>query len=137
VIGGWPGSSINVTVVTALRYTDPTIGDVRPYRSAALYKVVEDPARLDPATFVVGDGVNPFVTRSGDDLVLTWPAVPGAVSYVLRVWDLDTRLEISCPAGLDCAPAAPQATHVGGAVEPANLGYRVFAVDPCGAASSN
>jgi hypothetical protein len=137
VIGGWPGSSINVTVVTALRYTDPTIGDVRPYRSAALYKVVEDPARLDPATFVVGDGVNPFVTRSGDDLVLTWPAVPGAVSYVLRVWDLDTRLEISCPAGLDCAPAAPQATHVGGAVAPANLGYRVFAVDPCGAASSN
>jgi hypothetical protein len=137
VIGGWPGSSVNVTVVTALRYTDPTIGDVRPYRSAALYKVVEDPARLDPVSFVVGDGVNPFVTRSGDDLHLTWPAVPGAVSYALRVWDLGTRLEIPCPSGLDCAPAAPQATHIGGAIAAANLGYRVFAVDPCGGASAN
>jgi hypothetical protein len=137
VIGGWPGTSIDVTVVTALRYTDPTIGDVRPYRSAAFFKVLEDPARLDPATFVVGDGVDPLVTRSGDDLLLSWPAVPGAVSYVVRVWDLDTRLEVSCPSGLDCAPVAPQATHAGGAVAAANLGYRVFAVDPCGAASAN
>jgi hypothetical protein len=137
VITGWPGASLNATVVTALRYLDPDIGDLRPYRSAAFFKVVENPARLDPAVFAVGDGVAPFVTRAGDDLQLAWPAVPGAVGYLVRVYDLDTRLEIACPAGLDCAPVAPQTTHAGGAVAAADFGYRVFALDPCGETSAN
>jgi hypothetical protein len=137
VITGWPGTAIDATVVTAMRYTDPDIGDTRPYRSAAFFKVVEDPARLDPAVFVVGDAVDPLVTRSGDDLLLAWPTVPGAVSYHVRVFDLGTKLEVACPAGLDCAPVLPQATHTGGAVSAGNLAYSVYAVDPCGGLSAN
>lgn len=137
VIGGWGGSSIDVTVVTALRYTDPDVGDQNSYRSAAFYKVHEDPARLDGAAFRVGGGVVPFVTRSGDDLALDWPAVPGAVSYRVRVFDLDTGLEIACPAGLDCSPTLPTTTHAGGAIDGASYGYRAFAVDPCGEDSAD
>jgi len=137
VVTGWPGASIRATVVTALRYTDPDIGDIKPYRSAAFFKVVEDPARLDPAAFIVGGGVDPFVTRAGDDLQLAWPAVPRAVAYRLRVYDLHTRLEVACPSGLDCAPLLPQAIHVGGAAAAGDLAYRAFAVDPCGGASAN
>jgi hypothetical protein len=99
--------------------------------------VTQDPARLDPATFVVGDGVAPFVAVSGADLALSWPAVPGATSYRLRVYDLATKQEIACPAGLDCAPSSPQATHAGAAIGGGNLGYRAFAVDACGGVSSN
>ena len=79
----------------------------------------------------------PFVAVSGADLVLTWPAVAGAAAYQLRVWDLSTKQEIACPAGLDCAPVSPQATHAGGGSSGANLGYRAFAVDACGGVSSN
>jgi len=137
VITGWPGASINVTVVTALRYTDPDVLDVKAYRSAAFYKTVESPAKLDPGTFRVGQGVVPFVTKSGSDLQLDWPAVPGAASYRLRVWDLLTRAEIPCPPGLNCTPAGPSAVHAGAGSSPAGYGYRAFAVDPCGAVSAD
>lgn len=137
VITGWLGGSIDATVVTALRYLDPDVGDVTAYRSAAQFKVTEDPARLDPSIFRVGNEVAPFVERAGADLELSWPAVPGAASYVLRVWDLATRQEIACPPGLDCAPAIPSAIHLGGASGPAAFGYRAFAVDACGGASAN
>jgi hypothetical protein len=134
VIDNWPGEALNATVVTALTYVDPDAMDSVSYRSAAFYKVREDPARLDAGSFVVGDGVAPFVARSGADLELAWPAVSGASGYALRVFDLDSGAEIPCPAGLDCAPASPAATHVDGAAA-GNLGYRAYAVDPCGESS--
>jgi hypothetical protein len=137
LITGWAGSSINATVVTALRYTDPDVGDTKSYRSAAFYKVTENPAKLNPATFVVGTGVDPFVTKSGANLQLAWPAVPGAASYRLRVWNLATRTEIACPAGLNCSPSGTSATHVGAGTSAAGYGYRAFAVDPCGAVSAD
>jgi len=137
VIAGWPGASINVTVTTALRYTDPDAIDVRTYRSAAFYKVVEDPARLDSGMFQVGNGVVPFVAKAGNDLQLSWPAVAGVGGYELRVWDLATKHPVACPAGLDCSPATPSATHAGAAVDLAAYGYRAFAVDACGEASTN
>jgi hypothetical protein len=77
------------------------------------------------------------VTVAGNDLTLAWPAVAGASSYLLRVFDLDTRQEILCPPGLDCFPSGPSAIHAGGAVAPGNFGYRAFAVDACGGVSSN
>jgi len=138
VITGWGGAQINATVVTALRYTDPDVLDQRAYRSAALYRVVEDPARLSASTFRVGNQVAPFVTRSGGaDLQLAWPAVAGAASYRIRVFDLATKLEIPCPSGLNCTPAANSAVHAGGVAAPTSLGYRVLAVDPCGEVSVN
>lgn len=137
IITGWAGSTINTTVVTALHYTDPSAGDQRAYRSTAFSKVTRTPARLDSGTFLVGEAVAPFTAKSGSDIVLTWPAVPGAASYDIRVWDLSTRLEISCPSGLDCHPTSATATHAGAAVSATSYGYRVTAVDPCGAASSD
>jgi hypothetical protein len=135
IVTGWPGASINATVVTALRYTDPDVGDQRAYRSAAFFKVAEDPAQLDGLSFRVGLSVAPFVTKSGNDLTLAWPAVAGAAGYLLRVWDLDTDLEIACPAGLDCNPATPSAVHAGAVIDGEGYGYRAYAIDPCGAAS--
>jgi hypothetical protein len=137
IITGWAGASINATVVTALRYTDPSAGDQRTYRSTAFYKVTENPATLDPGTFRVGQAVAPFVARSGADLHLTWPAIAGAASYHLRVWNLATKLEIACPLGLDCHPAGPTTTHSGGAADALAYGYRVTAVDACGADSAD
>jgi hypothetical protein len=137
VVTAWPTTPIDATVTTALHYTDPDLADTRAYRSAAFFEVTQDPARLDPATFVVGDGVAPFVAVSGADLALSWPAAPGVTSYRLRVYDLATKQEIACPAGLDCAPSSPQATHAGAAIGGGNLGYRAFAVDACGGVSSN
>ena len=137
VITSWGGSSINATVVTALTYTDPDAGDAVDYRSAAFYKVVEDPARLDPLTFEVGDGVVPFVTLDGADNDLAWPAVAGADGYHVRVFDLILKLEIPCPPGMDCEPAVPATTHPGGAADGGSYGYRAFAVDPCGEDSAN
>ncbi len=137
IVTGWGGASINATVVTALQYTDPSAGDQRNYRSAAFYKVTADPARLDPATFRVGESVAPLTSKSGADVQLAWPAVAGAAGYHIRVRDLSTKLEIACPAGLDCHPTAPNATHVGGAVQATNYGYRVTAVDACGGESSD
>ncbi|HZM69517.1 MAG TPA: hypothetical protein VFB95_04025 [Candidatus Cryosericum sp.] len=137
IITTWPGPAMQATVVSALRYTDPGAGDVRAYRSAAFFKVVADPARLDPGAFAVGPGVDPFVTLSGNDVVLSWPAVPGASSYRLRVWDLETRQEIPCPTGLDCAPVSPAALHAGGRTASQSFAYRVFAVDTCGGVSAD
>ncbi len=137
VIDSFGGATINVTVTTALQYTDPDVADTVSYRSAAFYKVVEDPARLDAGTFQVGNSVAPFVTKNGADLDLAWPAVDGAAAYRLRVWDLTTRTEIACPAGLDCNPAAPTTTHTGGASDGNSYGYRAFAVDACGEESAN
>ena len=137
VITGFGGSSINATVTTALSYTDPDAADTLAYRSAAFYKVVEDPARLDPGVFQVGDTVAPFVTKSGSDLGLSWPAVSGANGYTIEVFDLATDLPVACPAGLDCAPAISSATFSGGASSAARHGFRVFAIDGCGDASSN
>ena len=137
IVTGWAGSSINATVVTALRYTDPSAGDQRTYRSTAFYKVTEDPARLDPGTFLVGDSVAPLASKSGSDILLAWPPVAGAAGYHIRVWDLSTKLEIACPAGLDCHPPSPNVTHVGGAASATSYGYRVTAVDACGGESSD
>jgi len=81
--------------------------------------------------------VAPFVSKNGANLTLAWPAVAGAASYRLRVWNLDTGLEIACPAGLNCQPLVPSATHVGAATTQANYGYRAFAVDPCGVESAD
>ncbi len=136
-ITGWAGASINATVVTALRYTDPSAGDLRSYRSAAFFKVTKNPARLDAATFHVGQSVAPFTSTSGSDVHLSWPSVTGAAGYHVRVWDLGTKLEIACPAGLDCHPTASSTTHAGGAADPTGYGYRVTAVDACGAESSD
>ena len=99
--------------------------------------MVEDPARLSAGSFLVGNAVAPFVTRSGANLQLTWPAVAGAASYRIRVHDLATRAEIPCPAGLGCAPVGASAVHAGGAATAQGYGYTVYAVDPCGEASSN
>jgi len=137
IVTGWAGASIDATVTTALRYTDPDLGDLKPYRSAAFFKVTENPARLDPSVFRVGQAVAPFVSLSGSDLALAWPAVPGASGYRLRVFDLATKQEIPCPAGLDCSPITPSAIHNGGAVAPQSFGYVALAVDACGAASNN
>ncbi|RMG47000.1 MAG: hypothetical protein D6718_04485 [Acidobacteria bacterium] len=137
VITGWPGGPIHVTVTTALRYTDPDYGDTTAYRSAAFYKVVEDPATLDPATFRVGPDVAPFVSRSGPDIVLDWPPVAGADHYLVRVWDLSTRSEIPCPAGMDCNPPTPHTVHPGAAEDGKHYGYRAYAVDPCGEVSAD
>ena len=137
VIQGWAPSTVQATVTTAVRYADPDAGDQRTYRSAAFFKVAEDPARLDPLSFRVGDGVAPFTSLSGADVVLSWPAAAGASSYLVRVWDLDARLEVACPATLNCTPTSPQTVHVGVASGPGNYGYRAYAVDPCGAPSSN
>jgi hypothetical protein len=137
VIAGWAGSTINATVVTSLRYTDPNAGDQRTYHSTAFYKVTENPAHLDPATFVVGSAIAPLTSKSGADVQLSWPAVPGAAAYRIHVWDLATRLEIACPPGLDCHPAAPSSTHSGGATAGQSYGYTVTAVDACGAESTN
>jgi len=137
VIQGWGSSSIKATVTTALRYTDPNAGDQRTYRSAAFFPVMEDPARLDPQAFQVGSGVAPLTSKAGGDITLAWPAVSGAASYLVRVYDLTTRLEIPCPAGMDCTPEAPQTVHPGAASGQASCGYVVFAVDPCGTPSPN
>lgn len=137
VIAGWPGASIHATVTTALTYTDPSVGDQRTYRSAAFSAVTENPARLDASTFRVGQTVVPLASRVGADVQLAWPAVPGAASYKVRVWDLATRLEVPCPSGLSCQPTTPAATHVGGATAPAGYGYRVTAVDACGGESAD
>jgi hypothetical protein len=137
VLTGWAGASIDATVTTALRYTDPDLGDLRPYRSAAFFKVTENPARLDPSVFRVGQAVAPFVSVSGNDLALAWPAVPGAPGYRLRVFDLATKQEIPCPAGLDCSPAQPAAIHNGAATAPQSYGYVALAVDACGATSTD
>ncbi|NIM00233.1 MAG: hypothetical protein GTN89_04935, partial [Acidobacteria bacterium] len=137
VITGWGGASINATVTTALQYTDPDAADTLPYRSAAFFRVVEDPARLDPGVFQVGNAVAPFVTRTGGDLVLAWPAVGGASGYSIQVFDLATRQPIACPAGLDCAPATTSTTFSGGASTAMQHGFRVFAVDGCGDPSMN
>ena len=137
VITSWAGPSINATVVTALRYTDPDVGDQSTYRSPAFYKVTADPARLDSGTFNIGNGVAPFVHKSGADAALSWPAVPGAGSYTLRVYDLDARIQIACPAGLDCSPTTAGTTHVDALASATNYGYRAFAVDSCGEESAN
>jgi hypothetical protein len=138
VIQGWAQPAIQATVVTALRYTDPNAADQRSYRSAAFFKVAENPAKLNAATFVVGNGVVPLASKSGSNVALDWPAVAGASSYLLRVWNLDTRTEIPCPAAeLNCTPATNHAVHTGALATPGNYGYRVFAVDPCGAPSGN
>ena len=73
--------------------TDPDLADTRTYRSSAFYFVVEDPARLDELAFRVGDEVDPFVVKNGDDLELSWPAVAGSESYRVRVWDLEAARE--------------------------------------------
>lgn len=137
IITGWPGASINATVVTALKYTDPDVADLTTYRSAALYKVTENPAKLSAATFRVGQSVAPFVQKSGSNLVLAWPAVAGAASYHLRVFNLDTKSEIACPVGLNCNPVSNTATHTGAGTGSARYGYLVTATDPCGAASAD
>lgn len=137
VVTTWPGATINATVVTALRYTDPDVADTASYRSPAFYKVAADPAKLDPVGFAVGGTVAPFVQKSGVDLILSWPSVAGAGSYSLTVYDLDTKLEIACPAGLDCRPTAATSTHVAAGSSASNYGYRVVAVDPCGEESTN
>jgi hypothetical protein len=137
IITGWAGSSINATVVTALRYTDPNAADQRSYRSAAYFKVTKNPAHLDGATFRIGQSVAPFVSKSGADLQLAWPAVSGAAAYSVHVFDLATQLEIACPAGLDCHPTGPATTHAGGAASGIGYGYRITAVDPCGAESAD
>lgn len=137
VITGWGGSSINVTVTTALSYTDPDAADTLAYRSAAFFRVVEDPAKLDPGVFQVGNSVAPFVVEAGNDLTLSWPALAGAASYTLRVWDLATKLEIACPAGLDCSPTATTTTFSGGAATATGYGFRAYAVDACGDPSLN
>jgi hypothetical protein len=135
VVTGWPGSSIHVTVSTALTYTDPSVGDQRIYRSAAFFAAGEDPARLDAATFRVGQTIAPLTSKSGSNVLLAWPAVSGASAYRIRVWNLATRLEIPCPSGLDCLPTTPGTTHVGGASSATSYGYRVTALDACGAES--
>ena len=137
VVTGWAGASIDATVTTALRYGDPDLGDLKPYRSAAFFKVTESPARLDPAVFRVGQSVAPFVSLSGNDLALAWPAVPGASGYRLRVFDLATKQEVPCPAGLDCSPATPSAIHNGAVLAPQSYGYVALAADACGAASND
>lgn len=137
LITTWPGSTINATVVTALRYTDPGAGDLRSYRSAAYFKVTKNPAQLDGATFRVGSSVAPFTSKSGADVQLAWPAAPGASAYHVHVFDLATKLEVACPVGLDCHPAASSTTHVGGASGASSYGYRVNAVDACGAESAD
>jgi hypothetical protein len=137
VITGWGGPSINATVVTALRYTDPSAADQRTYRSTAFYKVTMNPASLTAATFRIGLAVAPFVAKGGVDLQLSWPAVAGAASYRVRVWDLGTRLEIACPSGLDCHPTGATTTHSGGTTAVSSYGYRVTAVDACGAESAD
>ena len=137
IITDWPQSAVNATVVTSLRYTDPGAGDVRSYRSAAYFKVTENPAKLDAATFRIGEGVAPLTAKSGADVVLTWPAVPGASGYKIHVWNLATDTEIPCPAGLSCQPAGATATHIGGGASPTSYGYRVTAVDACGAESAD
>jgi hypothetical protein len=137
IVTGWGGASVNATVVTTLRYTDPSAGDQRTYKSAAFYKVTENPASLDAATFHVGQAVAPFVGKSGADLQLAWPAIAGAASYHIRVWNLATRLEIACPSGLDCHPSGASTTHSGGAADAVGYGYRVTAVDACGGESSD
>jgi len=40
-------------------------------------------------------------------------------------------------AGLDCHPTSASATHSGGASSSVNFGYRVTAVDACGAESAD
>jgi hypothetical protein len=135
VITGWAAPVIDVTVTTALRYSDPDLGDLKAYRSAAFFKVTENPARLDSAVFRVGQAVSPFVSISGSDLALSWPAVAVAIGYRLRVFDLATKQEIPCPAGLDCSPLTPSAIHNGAALTSNSYGYVALAIDPCGAAS--
>jgi len=137
VIQGWAPSAVQATVTTAVRYVDPNAGDQRAYRSAAFFKVAENPARLDDLSFRVGNGVVPFTSVSGGDVALSWPAVAGASSYRVRVWDLDTRTEVACPATLNCTPTVPSPVHVGGAGGPGSYGYSAYAVDACGAPSSN
>jgi hypothetical protein len=137
VITGFGGAAINATVTTALSYTDPDAADTLPYRSAAFFRVVEDPARLDPGVFQVGSAVAPFVGKLGADLDLSWPAVGGAAAYSIRVFDLATDSEVGCPAGLDCAPAGTSTTFSGGAVAAVHYGFRVFATDSCGDPSAD
>ncbi len=134
MITGWGGAGVNATVVTALNYTDPDASDTTTYQSAAFYKTMENPARLDPLTFQIGV-VDPFVELVSGDVVLTWPAVSDAASYLVKVYDLDNRVEIACPAGMDCTPATPTATHPGACN--GNYAYRAFAVDVCGDPSTN
>jgi hypothetical protein len=137
VIVGWGGAAINATVVTALRYTDPSAGDQRTYKSTAFYKVTENPAKLDAATFRVGQAVAPLVSKSGADLQLTWPAIAGAASYHIRAWNLATKLEIACPAGLNCQPTGSTTVHAGAGSDALGYGYRVTAVDACGTESAD
>ncbi len=137
VITGWAGSTINATVTTALRYTDPSAADQRSYRSAAYQKVTRTPAHLDAATFHIGQTVAPFTTKNGADIQLAWPAVAGAAAYHVHVFDLATHAEVACPSGLNCLPSTPYATHAGGAVAATDFGYRVTAVDACAAESAD
>jgi len=137
VIQGWGGSTINATVTTALSYTDPDAADTLSYRSAAFFRVVEDPATLDPGVFQVGNVVAPFTAKSGTDLDLSWPAVAGASGYSIKVYDLGTGLEVACPAGLDCSPVGTTTTFSSGVTAGVNHGFRVFAVDGCGDPSTN
>lgn len=137
VITDWLDPAINATVITALRYTDPDVGDQQTYRSPAFYKVTADPARLGGASFGVGKGVAPFVNKSGADLTLEWPAVPGAGSYLVQVFTLDPLTPIDCPVDLNCTPTLPTTTHVGAGASLDNYGYRVVAVDPCGEPSAD
>jgi hypothetical protein len=125
LITGWAGGSVNATVVTALRYTDPSAGDQRTYKSTAFYKVTENPATLAGATFRVGQAVAPFVIKSGADLQLSWPAVAGSAAYHIRVWNPATKLEIPCPSGLDCHPTGSTTLHSGAGTDASGYAYRV------------
>jgi hypothetical protein len=111
VVTGWPGSSIHVTVSTALTYTDPSVGDQRIYRSAAFFAAGEDPARLDAATFRVGQTIAPLTSKSGSNVLLAWPAVSGASAYRIRVWNLASRSPAR-PVWTVCPPRPARPTWV-------------------------
>jgi hypothetical protein len=137
VISDFPGNSINATVVTSLQYTDPDAADTTPYRSGAFFKVSENPARLDPLVFQVGDFVVPMVSKVSTNLSLDWPAVGGASGYQIQIYDLDSDNLIPCPAGLNCSPSSNSTLFSGAALTSANYAFRIFAVDSCGAPSLN
>ena len=134
---GWGGASINATVVTALRYTDPSAGDQRTYKSTAFYKVDREPREAGRGDLPRRSGRLPLVIKSGADLQLTWPAIAGAAAYHIRVWNLATKLEIACPAGLDCQPTGSTTLHSGAGSDASGYGYRVTAVDACGTESAD
>lgn len=137
VITGWGGASINITVATSLTYTDPDLADQRNYRSAVFYKVEENPATLNASTFRVGQAVVPFVTRGVTDLQLDWPAVAGAESYEIKIFDLDTGNLIPCPGGMDCTPTSNTTVHPGAVNDGNSYGYLAYARDYCGELSAD